>query len=126
MGSPQIQIAAISTLVLFLKCFYSNMMVGKAENLAGKRAPEDFYQKTPESPEALQVALDLLDRNQRICANDLENIPIALIFMWAGAISTVPIVAHLVLCAVYCAARIGHTVTYAMVHSWTHAFALSK
>jgi uncharacterized membrane protein YecN with MAPEG domain len=107
--------SAICTALLYIKFFVSNMGLGGAKNNAGRRAPEDFYQKTGLTEEEQQAADAAVDRAQRIVNNDLENIPFGLIIIWASTVSPTAILPHVILVALYTFLRISHTISYALV-----------
>ena len=128
---PAVQTTMVTTLVLWGKVFYSNVMLGGAKLKAGKRAPEDTYQVTMEK--AKPEAIAAVDRCQRIVNNDIENIPYGLIVAWAsvycigrataaGASSDL-YTAHVVLVITFGVARIAHTMTYALALSFARSAA---
>jgi uncharacterized MAPEG superfamily protein len=118
-----VQITILVTAILWVKVLYSNLMLGGAKMKAGKRAPEDTYQMSPDrvKPEAL---VDV-DRAQRIVNNDAENVPYALIAAWASLFCMMPLtgseeiyITHSVLVITFGVMRIGHTIAYRFALSY--------
>ena len=119
-GNQQLQVASVVTLILLVKSIFSNLVLGWAKYVVGARAPEDTYQKNISSDDNEQdeesvSARDFLGRSQRIVNNDLENIPIGLIVVWASALCQVEEKMHLVLCGLFAAMRVFHTISYMQV-----------
>jgi uncharacterized MAPEG superfamily protein len=113
---------AVLSITLWTKVAVTNLGLGGTKANAGGRAPEDTYQKKTEeiSPEALAT----LDRSQRIVNNDLENIPYTMVLAW-GAIFCIffggdadfrdsQAAAHIALFTIFVAARVAHSVCYAL------------
>jgi len=113
--NAMLQCAMICTVVLYFKTHYCFLQIGKYKLEAGKRAPEDTYQKHPLSDEAQTAADENLDRAQRIAMNDIENVFLGLIVIWVTALApvfTVNEVAHIVLTVLFTVCRIMHTILY--------------
>lgn len=109
-------VTMLATAVLWLKYFVAAMRVGNAKGKAGKRAPEDTYQASADKASA--EALDALDRWQRICANDVENIFPFLFFAWASVGFCLPhggsYMVHIAATCLFTLARVLHTILYAL------------
>ena len=104
----------------------TNLRLGGAKAKAGLRAPEDKFQNT--SPTADDVAT--ADRAARVVSNDIENIPLGLICIWAAFIclsSTAVfdasgldsyhedlLAAHMAFTIIFCVARYLHSIIYSL------------
>jgi len=122
-GTDAQKTAAIATVVLYGKYWLTTILQGTKKEPAGLGPTEDGGNSfsgaavardadaTAPANQALATAL----RWQRIVANDVENIPIALIVMWACA-NTVTVdetLPFIIYCCLYVFARIAHTICYA-------------
>lgn len=106
----------------------TNLRLGAAKAKAGLRAPEDKFQNT--SPTADDVAT--ADRASRVVSNDIENIPLGLICIWASLISILAtqvfdplagrlddyhsdlLAAHMAFTIIFCVARYLHSIIYSL------------
>ena len=104
----------------------TNLRLGGAKAKAGLRAPEDKFQNT--SPTADDVAT--ADRAARVVSNDLENIPLGLICIWASFIclTSTPVfdafglddyhkdllAAHMAFTIIFCVSRFLHSIIYSL------------
>jgi len=87
---PAVRVTMFCTSLLVLKVLLASVMVGMAKFKVGARAPEDapLYKKYGDQdigvvkPSASAEDVALLRRWERILANDLENIPMAMITSW--------------------------------------------
>lgn len=120
-GTDAQKVAAIATVVLYGKYWLTTILQGTKKEPAGLGPTEDggnsfsnvVVAKTAGAPanKAMETAL----RWQRIVANDVENIPIALVVMWACAntVSAAETTAFIIYVCLYVVARIAHTICYA-------------
>jgi uncharacterized MAPEG superfamily protein len=118
----------ILLLLLYLKLHFGFLRTGAAKAAAGKRAPEDDYQKKPVSPEEQAAADAIVDRWQRVSSNDVENILVGISVIWSNLLvllfsigviqSNGPFVLHTVCSTLFTVARYAHTVTYAFKLSY--------
>jgi uncharacterized MAPEG superfamily protein len=115
-----IQSTALLSLLLWTKVAATNLGLGGAKMNAGRRAPEDTYQK-PEA-EVSEDAKVANDRAQRVVNNDLENIPYTMALAW-GSLFCLSLVsdttkqdghaiAHIALYTTFCVMRIAHSIVY--------------
>jgi hypothetical protein len=108
------------TLLLAIKVSYCLLKEAKLKGALGGRAPEDVSlnpQRKPQQFGKLVGPEKLLEKQQRwgrICGNDLESIPIALIIAWGSVVCGSPASYHIPLIATYTIARYLHTLFYAM------------
>ncbi|RQM23696.1 hypothetical protein B5M09_003081 [Aphanomyces astaci] len=123
--------AIISTLVLYVKYLVATLIGARKRELAGLRAPEDTpdqkqnfglvvdsVEDGQQSKEATQQAALLDERRwSRITANDLENIPLGLIVVWASILSGGDTDINGISIIVFTGVRILHTVFYALAWS---------
>ena len=119
--------SALVTFLLLLKFVAVTARWAVAKTRAGLRAPEDSQNPNPPTPEQLTTA----ERARLVVFNDLENLPLGLIVIWAAALcigfSMVPgnakgspvdqetldvVRAHVGLTIIFCAARYLHTAVY--------------
>lgn len=80
-------------------------------------------QKHPVTPEAQKAAEENLDRWQRVSMNDIENVFLGLIVMWATAFLRSNGIAFVVCSAIFCLARILHTLLYVAKISYGRSIA---
>ena len=127
MLAQPIVVAASVTAILYLKLLITQIIQGSMKKKAGLKGPEDggkgFSSVASAAPERLNddgscnhEAYEAAQRWGRILGNDLENIPIGLIVMWAAAsiITTKPYEQPFLGYAIaFCVARILHTLAYA-------------
>ncbi|RHY00658.1 hypothetical protein DYB25_000928 [Aphanomyces astaci] len=123
--------AIISTLVLYIKYLVVTLIGARKRELAGLRAPED----TPDQKQNFGLVVDAVEDGQqskeatqqaalvderrwsRITANDLENIPLGLIVVWASILSGGDTDINGISIIVFAGVRILHTVFYALAWS---------
>eukprot|EP01104_Vermistella_antarctica_P010425 TRINITY_DN2789_c0_g1_i1.p1 TRINITY_DN2789_c0_g1~~TRINITY_DN2789_c0_g1_i1.p1 ORF type:complete len:166 (-),score=46.19 TRINITY_DN2789_c0_g1_i1:126-602(-) len=115
---------SVGTVALVLKFYFVLMKQGGARFKAGSRPPEDMalsLNKTVGKGKKQQFVprddipagvRDEENRWSRIVMNDLENVPLGLILMWAGHLSDVGKI-HSVLAILFVIGRILHTYAYA-------------
>ena len=115
------KVAAIATVVLYGKYWLTTILQGTKKEPAGLGPTEDGGNSFSSVAVATSAgapadkAMETALRWQRIVANDVENIPIALVVMWACA-NTVTVdetVPFIIYCCLYVVARIAHTICYA-------------
>jgi len=99
-----------------VKVFFSNLKLGLAKKNAGARAPED---RQADGADVSEDAVKTLDRARRIISNDQENIPYMMALTWGAYFIMILanaedgfLTTHIILYAVFVAARILHTVVY--------------
>lgn len=111
--------STVVTLILYLKYFISNLRWALAKGKAGQRAAEDFNN----NPNGTQADVDRATHAGRIVQNDLENLPMGLVVIWASLITVntsymslnspeAVCVTHLVFTCMFCALRVLHTIIY--------------
>ncbi|RHY24221.1 hypothetical protein DYB32_008932 [Aphanomyces invadans] len=123
--------AIIATLVLYVKYVVATLIGANKKELAGLRAPED----TPDQKQNFGLVVDAVEDGQgskqqnhqaallvekrwsRIVANDLENIPLGLIVVWASILSGGDTNVNGISIIVFAAVRVLHTIFYAMAWS---------
>ena len=114
-------VTMICTLLLSLKMTYSFVKEGKLRGGLGMRAPEDvalnpkgkeqkFGSVSENGPPKLVAKQQ---RWSRICANDLENIPIGLVIAWGSVLCGTCSSIHNPLLLSFTVCRYGHTLCYA-------------
>mmetsp|Transcript_68252 Transcript_68252/g.162828 ORF Transcript_68252/g.162828 Transcript_68252/m.162828 type:complete len:156 (-) Transcript_68252:150-617(-) len=114
-----VQTSAMVTLLMYVKFFVSNMRWGVAKGKANLRAKEDLNN----NPSATQDDVDRATHAGRIIQNDMENLPMGLVVIWAGVVtifvtysslgdSSAYCTAHMVLTATWACLRVLHTVVY--------------
>lgn len=107
------------TLILFLKYFISNMRWGFAKGKANLRAKEDFNNNANATADDVERA----NHAGRIIQNDLENLPIGLIVIWASLLTVnasytvledgeAACLTHLVFTCLFCIFHVLHTIIY--------------
>eukprot|EP00300_Choanocystis_sp_HF-7_P036700 c52586_g1_i1.p1 GENE.c52586_g1_i1~~c52586_g1_i1.p1 ORF type:complete len:160 (+),score=36.96 c52586_g1_i1:44-481(+) len=101
-----------ATICIFAKCFLTANFQGKAKGKAGVRPNEDS--KFFGQQDITKQATEEVERWNRIVMNDLENIPMGLIIIWASTLTAENATAHLILCITFCVGRYLHTVSYAL------------
>ena len=125
-----IRAAAVATLCLTLKWYLTLMLQGKSRVKAGSRPPEDMAlfgarggkqsldgsQKFAgqENGAKARHCKEAELRWLRIVSNDIENIPIGLLLMWAGTIAAGSPLVHTAAIALFCCSRVAHTIAYAL------------
>ena len=108
--SSNTAIIAITTVLLFFKIVAVAMVQGIARLRAGKfTRAEDAEQW---KGELVSNDVPLADRAQRTLRNDMENIPIFLLLVWAWAVVGASTILLSTVCAVFVVARVTHTLTY--------------
>ena len=107
------------SLILYLKFFISNMRWALAKGKANLRAKEDPNNNANATADDVEKA----NHAGRIIQNDLENLPMGLVVIWASlltvnsAYSSVAdlepyCLAHLAFTCMFCCFRVFHTVIY--------------
>ena len=107
------------SLILYLKYFISNMRWALAKGKANLRAKEDPNNNANATADDVERA----NHAGRIIQNDLENLPMGLVVIWASlltvnsAYSSVAdlepyCLAHLAFTCMFCCFRVFHTVIY--------------
>jgi len=126
------QVMTICSMVLYLKFFIALAIQANKSVKADARPPEDKSTKSNEpkptlemgdepsneaeyasTPADMTVANAAYVRWQRIVANDLENIPLALILAWGALIASGNNTVNVVAIIVFTTARVMHTMAYA-------------
>lgn len=110
--------SSVVTLIIYLKFFVSNLRWGLAKGKANIRAKEDFNNNPNAGPDDVEKA----NHAGRIVQNDLENIPMGLVVIWASLLTVASTTmapdqealctAHLVLTCLWGFFRVVHTVIY--------------
>ena len=119
--------SSLVTLVLLLKYTVTSARWAGARQRAGQRAPEDPGQNALPGKAELEAA----ERARMVVFNDLENLPLGLVVVWASALcilftqvggsahgspadqeSLGLIQAHVALTCTFAAMRIAHSVVY--------------
>ncbi|CAK4067027.1 unnamed protein product [Aphanomyces euteiches] len=123
MTSSDIRVAAVCTLVLYVKLVAALLAQGGSKFKSGARAPEDVAyvnrKQTPEEqalfipPEALEAAKEVENRWNRIVGNDLENIPIGIVVAWVSIAAGGNSTATSALFILFTVCRIVHTLAFA-------------
>ena len=115
------QTTFVCSTVLMLKMVVANMQIAYAKAKTGSRPPEDekimakFGKQNFTGTEKAEVSAEDKEMEQRcirIGANDLENIPIALILCWASLLVCQSPEAHMYLTIVFTVGRILHHMFY--------------
>jgi glutathione S-transferase len=107
------------TLVLTFKVIYALMKEAKLKGALGGRAPEDAAfnpERKPQKFGNLEGNEKLMEKQQRwgrICANDLENIPLGLIIAWGAVFCGASPNIHIPAMMTFTLARCAHTILYA-------------
>ena len=107
------------TLILYLKYFVSNMRWGMAKGKANLRAKED----PNNNPNATADDVAKAEHAGRIIQNDIENLPMGLVVIWASFLTVISsasslsdpeavFTTHLVFTCLFCVLRVIHTVIY--------------
>ena len=120
-GTDAQKVAAIATVVLYGKYCLTTILQGTKKEPAGLGPTEDGGNSFSSVAVATSAgapadkAMETALRWQRIVANDVENIPIALVVMWAcaNAVTADETVPFIIYCCLYVFARIAHTISYA-------------
>eukprot|EP01135_Chromosphaera_perkinsii_P001384 Nk52_evm1s166 gene=Nk52_evmTU1s166 len=116
---------ACGTLILVMKHYTALMLQGKSRFKAGSRPPEDIslslaktigkgkqQQFTPREDVPKHIREEEM-RWSRIIMNDLENVPLGLVLMWAGQLGGAAGEVHTGLVTAFVASRCVHTWAYA-------------
>ena len=119
------KITVISSFVVLIKFFITTAIQGGKRFKGGSRPPEDaklslnpkgqtqnFGMKKEQDEKSLRrQEADV--RWQRIVLNDLESIPLGLLFSWISLFSSYSSNVHNILVVTYAVSRILHTFSYA-------------
>merc|ERR1712216_510216 len=114
------RIVLVCTAVIVVKFIATSTIQGGLKTEAGTRAPEDKFGGRKQSFQApskvddpiLKSALERADRWNRIVANDVENLPMGLIVLWASMMSAYWPNFQACCTIVWCVARCGHTTAF--------------
>ena len=120
-GTDAQKTAAIATVVLYAKYWVTAILQGNKKESAGLGPTEDGGTSfsgaavAGDADAPANQAAETAKRWERIVANDVENIPIALVVMWAcaNAVTADETVPFIIYCCLYVFARIAHTISYA-------------
>lgn len=80
-------------------------------------------QQQPKTAEEQKAADENLDRWTRVSQNDIENVLLGLIVIWATAVLPSNGVAFVVCTVIFCVARLSHTVLYVLKISYGRSIA---
>jgi glutathione S-transferase len=106
------------TLIIWMKFFVTIFIQGGKSIAAGTRIKEDGYMTKEEVTEEKRDA-DI--RWKKIVQNDVENLPLAFIVFWGVKIIAIfpsSRLAMIILIPIYVAARILHTICFAIGKQW--------
>ena len=118
MPTTQIQTAAVTTLIIYLKLLATQITQGTKKGIAGGKGPEDGgtgFSAVGGNGDVLEedkAKIEASARWDRILGNDLENIPVGLIIMWTCALLNPDSTAFMTLAIMFCAGRCLHTLMY--------------
>ncbi|OQS03853.1 hypothetical protein THRCLA_03859 [Thraustotheca clavata] len=124
-GNSHLQVVAICSLLLYIKFVASTIIGARKKFASGNRAPEetrngDGYKQDfglhSDDEEDQNARLEDM-RWQRIVENDMENIPLGLIFAWAAALTNGNHTQTIVATVVFTLCRFTHTISYA--NAWS-------
>ena len=126
--STLLRTSILVTFFLLLKFLIVNLRWARAKGWAGLRPPEDRQNRNP-TPQRLTEA----ERARLVVFNDLENIPVGLIIVWASALcvgfsaavdstgshsvqrwTTSLVPAHVLLTVLFGVVRVAHSVVYSL------------
>ncbi|CAK9107986.1 unnamed protein product [Durusdinium trenchii] len=114
-----VKTSSLVTLLVYLKFFISNLRWGLLKGKANLRAREDVNN----NENATQDDVDRANHAGRIVQNDMENLPMGLVVIWACVftifVSSTSVqdpqafcIAHLVFTAMWATFRVIHTIIY--------------
>jgi len=129
-SETSLQVAAVSTAILFTKVFCANAYLGWIKFQTGTRPAEDgkaygnvigngaeVQGKTNKS-QLGEADQDSLSRAERIVGNDLENIPLGLILIWAALICNDSEELFQGTTIAFVLGRVGHSISYGCALSY--------
>eukprot|EP00996_Jenningsia_fusiforme_P004817 NODE_5686_length_649_cov_23.811667_g5299_i0.p1 GENE.NODE_5686_length_649_cov_23.811667_g5299_i0~~NODE_5686_length_649_cov_23.811667_g5299_i0.p1 ORF type:complete len:157 (+),score=32.40 NODE_5686_length_649_cov_23.811667_g5299_i0:70-540(+) len=116
-----LQATMIATAFTTLKLLGTFMMQGRVRFLAGARPPEDGKLQPKygvqsfgaQKGDKVTPEQETEMRWTRIVSNDLENIPLGLIIMWATMLTAKNSNVQIVLAGLFAISRFLHTISYA-------------